>query len=261
VNWLAGRTIAISVSVPEDVPQHGMGPEHFNDAMGEITRQLLALGARLMYGGDLRAGGITRMLFELAARYFPASVRIADHLPAIVDVIPYYAHAELAAEDLDAWEAEFAGVGQLQFMSPEGDRAWTLRERPDDLIAAPRDRWADSLTAMRAYVTGASDARVVVGGKMTGYLGRMPGIEEEVYASLSAGKPLFVVGGFGGAAHPIARRIGAGEPIRLPDPHGIAIVRPNGLLPEELHRLAVSPHIDEVVVLIVRGLRKLFVRE
>ena len=165
MNWLAGKTIALSISAPEDMPQHGLGPEHFNDAMGEITRQLLALGARVMYGGDLRAGGITRMLFELAARYSPPSAHVTERTPSIINVIPYYAHAEMAAQDLDAWEAEYSEIGALLFMSPEMNRAWTRRERPNDLAPTPSERWPDSLTAMRTYVTEASDARIVVGGK------------------------------------------------------------------------------------------------
>jgi SLOG cluster2 len=258
VNWLAGKTIALSVSLPEDMAQIGMGPEHFNDALGEITRQLLALGARLMYGGDLRAGGVTRMLFELAARYFPPSARGGEHPPAIIDVIPYYAHAELGAEDLRAWEAEFVGTGQLLFMPRGGDHVWTTRERPENLVPAPREEWAESLTSMRTYITRIADARVVIGGKMSGFLGRMPGITEEAFSSLSARKPIFVAGGFGGAARPIALCLAAEVPLRYPDKDETVAAVPNGLQSAELQRLANSPHIDEVAVLIVRGLRNVF---
>lgn len=258
MNWLAGKTIALSVSPPEDMQQRGMAAEHFHDALGEISRQLLSLGARLMYGGDLRAGGITRMLFELAARYFPSSVRGGGYLPAIVDVIPYYVHAELRAADLRAWESEFEGIGQLLLMTRGGSRAWTVHQKPDNLVRAPRDEWADSLTDMRTYITTACDARIVVGGKTTGYLGRMPGIVEEAFSSISAEKPLFVAGGFGGAAYRIARSVAAGKPVCLPNGED-AVAVPNGLVSAELDRLALSPHIDEVVVLILRGLRKLFV--
>lgn len=259
MNWLAGRTIALSVSPPEDLAQRGMGPEHFNDALGEVTRQLLALGAKLVYGGDLRSGGITRMLFELAARYYPPSIRNADYEPAIIDVIPYYAHAELSSEDISAWEAEFAGIGRLLFMRPDGDGAWDAHERPRDLPPASRDEWADSLAAMREYVTRSTDARIVVGGRMSGYLGRAPGVIEEANASLSRRKPLFVVGGFGGAAGVIARSLVGGEHDRH-EGRGSPYRVFTGLERREFVRLATSPHIDEIVVLIVRGLRNVFER-
>jgi len=259
VKWLAGRTIALSVSPPENVMQNGMGPEHLNDALGEITRQLLALGARLMYGGDLRTGGITRMLFELTARYLPPSVRKETYAPSVVDVIPYLSHAELSLNDLTAWEAEFVSIGELRYMNRAGDGIWSLSQRPRDLVQIPKSEWAAALTAMRNYVTRESEARIVVGGRTSGYLGRMPGISEEALVSIMAGQPLFVVGGFGGAAQPIARSIAANEAVRFPgmnDP--VAVGVKTGLEAVEMQRLSASPHIDEIVVLITRGLRKLF---
>ncbi len=261
MRWLAGRTIALSVSPPEDAAQNGMGPEHLNDALGEISRQLLALGARLMYGGDLRAGGITRMLFELAARYFPASVRNADYSPSIVDVIPYPWHAELSAPDLEAWQAEFATIGELRYMNAAGDAAWNLNQRPRDIPQLPKDLWPDALTAMRRYVTSNADARILIGGRTTRYFGRMPGTTEEALTSFEAGQPLFVAGGFGGAAAPIARYVAARGPIPFPETTAVlpALVS-NGLETRELGRLSESPHIDEVAVLITRGLRKLFAK-
>lgn len=239
--------------------QNGMGAEHLNDALGEITRQLLALGARLMYGGDLRAGGITRLLFELAARYFPPSVRKGDYSPSIIDVIPYPSHAELSFDDLRAWEAEFAPIGELRYMDGRGDQAWDLQQRPRDLAQLPEDEWAAALTAMRNYVTQESDARIVVGGKTTSYLGRMPGIAEEVLVSIVARQPVFVAGGFGGAAQSIARSIAAEEPVWFPGINdALAIGTPSFLEPAEMWRLATSPHIDEITVLITRGLQRLF---
>jgi hypothetical protein len=251
--------IALSVSPTEDMAQQGMGPEHLNDALGEISRQLLALGARLMYGGDLRAGGITRMLFELAARYFPPSARDEGHTPAIVDVIPYPWHAELSFDDLTAWEVEFATVGELRFMNRAGNGTWILPGRPDNLVQLPRDEWVAALTAMRNYVTHNSVARIVIGGKTMGYFGRMPGISEEAFVSIAAGQPLFAVGGFGGAAEPIARSIAAHENVRFPGMNSaFPVLTPNGLEERELQRLSQSPHIDEVAILITRGLNRLF---
>jgi hypothetical protein len=42
-----------------------MGLAHLEDAMVECARHLLAQGASLAYGGDLRPGGFTTTLFEL----------------------------------------------------------------------------------------------------------------------------------------------------------------------------------------------------
>lgn len=53
-----------------------------------------------------------------------------------------------------------------------------------------------------------SDARVVIGGRVEGYKGAMPGIAEEVLLSLKAGKPIFLVGGFGGCTRDLAETLG-----------------------------------------------------
>ena len=57
---------------------------------------------------------------------------------------------------------------------------------------------------MREKVTDETDARVVLGGRMTGFSGLMPGIVEEVLLATRKRQPLYVAGGFGGAAHVVA---------------------------------------------------------
>ena len=49
-----------------------------------------------------------------------------------------------------------------------------------------------------------SEARIIVGGKTTNFAGLMPGILEEALYHLEVEKPLYIVGGFGGAAHDLA---------------------------------------------------------
>ena len=51
-------------------------------------------------------------------------------------------------------------------------------------------------------------ARIVLGGRVEGYKGTMPGIAEETRISLEAGQPVFVLGGFGGCARDIAETVG-----------------------------------------------------
>jgi hypothetical protein len=51
------------------------------------------------------------------------------------------------------------------------------------------------------------DARVVLGGKVEGFSGFLPGIFEESLVTLERGRPLFILGGFGGAAEVLARTL------------------------------------------------------
>src|SRR5580704_1892715 len=67
--FLDGHTIALSISNSPDLAVLGLGKEHLEDAMTEIARHLIACGANLAYGGDLREGGFTELLFEIVNRY------------------------------------------------------------------------------------------------------------------------------------------------------------------------------------------------
>jgi len=71
------------------------------------------------------------------------------------------------------WEADFATIAELRYMNQDAG-VWSFATRPQHLVQLPTDEWAAALTAMRNYVTRASDARIVLGGQTAGYLGRMP---------------------------------------------------------------------------------------
>ena len=56
------------------------------------------------------------------------------------------------------------------------------------------------------------DARIVVGGARVGFNGCLPGVLEEVLYALEHHRPVYVIGGFGGAAGTLARAVLSGEP-------------------------------------------------
>ena len=60
---------------------------------------------------------------------------------------------------------------------------------------------------MRSQMTTACDARVAIGGRLSKYSGLYPGIVEEAWSSLMSGKPLFLVGAFGGAAKAVIQAL------------------------------------------------------
>ena len=66
---LKNKIIGISISESEDLQKLGFGDAHLIDAKIEIARYLLASGVTLMYGGDLRDDGYTRILFDLVESY------------------------------------------------------------------------------------------------------------------------------------------------------------------------------------------------
>ncbi len=77
------------------------------------------------------------------------------------------------------------------------------------------DRWLRSGLEhfrRRLAVTDSSVARFVVAGVRHGYYGRFPGVPEEIMLSLAQGKPIYIAGGFGGAAADVGSLLGLAHP-------------------------------------------------
>jgi hypothetical protein len=130
-------------------------------------------------------------------------------------------------------------------------------------VTAKDDEWSVGLTAMRDMMTQVSNARIVLGGRVENFKGKMPGIAEEALSSFKAKKPLFLLGGFGGCAGDISAIIGL-DPTRKPrepkwpgqDEFSTISKNDlnNGLTLKENEVLAKTIHIDQAVALILRGL-------
>lgn len=260
---LSQTVVAISISESPGMAPLGLAPEHLVDAMAETARHLLALGSRLAYGGDLRPGGFTELLYELVVRH-RRDADLGDTRPAVVHYMPWPAHCARPADEIRALAGGLNGLVEIHCLDANGADIplTTLDSRPS---AAPTaEVISTSLTQMRAAMTQAVDGRVVLGGRVTGYQGRMPGIAEEALCSLRAGQPLFVLGGFGGCAGDIAESLGlapasaAGGSAMWPDRTEFASYGPdslnNGLDITENEILARTVHVDQAVALLLRGL-------
>lgn len=263
---LAEEAVAISVSESPDLSVLGLGPQHLREAMAEIARYLLANGGRLLYGGDLRPGGFTQLLFELVARHRPAD---GSTEPALVNFVPWPVHMSLAPDEVKKWADGIGPYAELVCLSRDGGpMSPSRRAKHAPAVPGPAD-WSRGLSSMRKALTKLSKARVTLGGRVEGYKGKMPGIAEEALASLEAGKPIYILGGLGGCAGDIA------ETMRLMEPNPAKADRlvawpgrnrfvafdssnlKNGLNPDENRRLAQTGYIEEAIALILRGLGRL----
>ena len=259
---LSRLAVAISVSESPDMPILGLSDEHLRDAMAEIARHLLALGARLVYGGDLRAYGFTELLFELVARHRRDGDE-GDERTSATDYLAWPVHISQSMADLERFNSELAGSAGLVLLSLDGDRL-SMEQRKILPESQPSDtQWAEGLTAMRKVILGESQARIVLGGRTENYKGIMPGIAEEALLSLQTGQSLFLVGGFGGCTRDIAETLGLlGAGNASPTKWAMREVFQafngenlnNGLTNEENVTLATTPHVDQAVTLILRGL-------
>ena len=261
-NPLSGRVVGISISESPDMAVLGLSDEHLKDAMAEVARYLLSMGARLMYGGDFRPDGFTEVLFELVARYH-RDARVDDESVGITNLFPWPVHIDLSADEVKQRCEDFSGVAELIFLTADG-KAMSCDERQQLLPRqAAGDEWTPGLTVMREVMTGMIDARIILGGRVEGFKGGMPGVSEEALAALRAAQPLFLLGGFGGCARDIAADLGLvpAWPIRQLAWPGRATFASfsaeslnNGLSAAENATLATTVHIDQAVTLILRGL-------
>jgi hypothetical protein len=262
--FLGGHTIALSISNSPDLAVLGLGKEHLDDAMTEIARHLIACGATLAYGGDLREGGFTELLFEIVNRY--RANKDADGL-IVSNYLAWPVHASISADKIERWQLALAGLARLVLLDQTGSEI-SLSERPPEAADMDELQWADGLTAMRNTMASTINARIALGGQTAKYKGRLPGIAEEALIQINRKAPLFVLGGFGGCSFDLARAMGID---RRDFPrtassgtwNGIEAFRAfgptdlhNGLSPEENRLLAETVHVDQAVALILRGLMK-----
>ncbi|MBV9490021.1 MAG: TIR domain-containing protein [Verrucomicrobia bacterium] len=188
--------IAFSVSEAEDWNALGLDRLHQDDAFVELSRYLLVSGANLAYGGDLRRGGYTEILWQLVQSYrdqetnvFPMRHYQAWPISLSMDV-SQQARLKSVLQSLpvglpDEVRTRF-GLDPENNLAPTGTEALYI--------------WGRCLTAMRERMSREADARILIGGRLTGFKGRYPGLIEEACLTLREKKPLFLAGGFGGCA-------------------------------------------------------------
>ena len=260
----APTTIAISTSDSPDMAALGLSEGHLKEATAELALQLLASGANLAYGGDLRAHGFTRLLFQLVLRYTSTShlqdaVRVTNHLAWPV-------HIRMPVDQIDRLAAELRGAADLVLLGCDGTQVAMDARRKLPRREPTEEQWRSGLTAMREIQRSCTDARVLLGGQVEKFKGNMPGVAEEALVSLRAGQPVFLIGGFGGCARDIAETLGLVEPWdgsrngwagrrHLEEWTGRDLN--NGLSAEENQALASTPFIGQAVMLVLRGVIRL----
>lgn len=264
---LEGLRIAVSVSNSPDLARLGLHETHFKLALGEIARSVLVAGGKLAYGGHLQPDGYTAFLVGELQRYSRRDRPLRICLPASE-------HGKLTDAQLHDAAAELGLFGEIVCLSADGEPIAFIANRTFDPDDAPR-----ALSGLRHYMTAETQGRIIIGGKRSGFQGTMPGVVEEALFALEAGQPLYVAGGFGGAAIDIVGAInteaaawfvpqdGAERDGRLDDALGIIrsltegrgwAALNNGLSYDENARLAATPRPSEIAALVGLGMGRRF---
>ncbi|MFM7845277.1 MAG: hypothetical protein ACKPEY_13725, partial [Planctomycetota bacterium] len=196
---LEGQRVAVSISDSPDADgPDGFTKYHLQDAIVYLARTLIASGAEIAYGGDLRQGGFTEPLSELISTYNDTARSEASHF------LHLYQEASVELGTLPA--GLIAEIHHLQGMKAALVPKQEDQNHPQQIY----------LSDMRRVMTDDTVARVIIGGKTipklyakdsAGYSSIYPGILEEAWRSLQAKKPLYIAGGFGGAAGLVAELV------------------------------------------------------
>jgi hypothetical protein len=205
IHMLRGKLIAVSVSDHEDLLELGYSPEHLNDVCLQVARVLLRQGASIAYGGILGAGGHFTETLQDAAKYeletHPSREPNSDPESPFINYMPWPSYLDVTAQR----RARERGTCTYVDVSD--------RENPGEpanrqiLNDAESQRKGHALSRMRRWIAHDSGARIILGGKTSNFVGLMPGILEEALFHLETAKPLYVIGGFGGAADDLAEAI------------------------------------------------------
>lgn len=289
--FLKGKTIGISISESDNLDELGYSIAHLKDAVIEIARYIVAAGGRLAYGGDMRQGGFTELIFDLLA-YYKADKALAPH-ERFFSYLAYPLSTTLSSEK----EAELRQNVSFKKVEPPEDLQITNPKeflKPDS--AENLYIWTRCLTKMRSEMEAACDARIFIGGRTKGFKGKYPGILEELLIALEQKHPVYLVGAFGGITKDAIDALSGKQPDSFSNeyyfdnvdyknmltlfnekhPDNIidykkrlstlqaiglkGIAEQNGLSEAENLRLIITPHISEIVYLILKGLTNHFTK-
>lgn len=200
---LDGITVGISVSDSADLHRLGLTDRHLELAVGEITRAVLIAGGMVMYGGRLQPSGFTQQLMNEVQRF--ATTR---HALTLCVALPE--HIQMDNHELQKIDASLGTAGRLITLDGDGNPIrWQERSQPQHPLTD--EQRIAAYSGLRRYMAGATTGRIVIGGQLRNYKGAMPGVIEEVLFSIESDQPVYLAGGFGGAAAAIARRLDAGS--------------------------------------------------
>ena len=284
---LKGKRIGMSISECEDLEELGFDINHLRDAMIETAKYILSLGGALAYGGDLRNGGFTELFFDLL-NYYNVPESNEDRFYS-------YLAWPLSLNLTKEQRAELISkVTFIEVKPPDDLEINNLDEFLPPTKGENQYIWSRCLTEMRNKMNVSCDARVFLGGKTSGFKGKYPGVLEEFTIALKKEQPIFLIGAFGGVTKQIVEILD-GQEVSIFDENymvdndeyqelitqfnqklsqesinysqiketiqnlsweGISSL--NSLTVSQNKRLAITPHISEIIYLILLGLTQKF---
>lgn len=207
---LAGKRIALSMSDGPDRHTLGLTRLHQERIWDRLNSLLLAAGAHVAYGGDLRRGGYTVRLWDLLRGALDAGGRLPS------DVVHSYLAWPIPLLLNEQARAELPDVIQLhEFRMPASlTRDPAAYIEPGNSVPQDHFAWTIAMSEMRRVMAADCDARVMLGGQFRS-VSPVPGLIEEFLTFVELGKPVYLAGGFGGMTRVIGKALSGEQPIEL----------------------------------------------
>lgn len=259
-------SVGISASESEYAAKLGYDKRQINRIVIRLSQYFLGQNMRLIFGHDWRADGVMQAVANFAqvvASQFDAiedgdsngdSSRLRDQAAArMINLTPVrregLSKAAVAAERESGEVLNVVASNEVvQYVSER-----ICSDIDVDLSCLDGDSNSEQdavLTALRHCLTMLLEpgCRICLGGRMRGFQGREPGVIEEARLALAYKKPLYLIGGFGGATQ---------EFVTDHQYDGASYWEAkNGLTSKEKRFLFATTDIERAIRLILRGINR-----
>jgi hypothetical protein len=230
----AGWKLALSVSETPDLEVLGLFEEDDKRFLSAILTPLVYRGARIAYGGRIEPASATNFTQEISTQLAEAYRQIGSK-PGSRPYIHYLRDNDARSEGIEkllAHALRLGSYGEIKLLRGETTAATLLPSglnlavyvnnteagivsKPEELMEVPQiaglfsgPTGRDELADMRAAMARETDARIILGGRVTKVSKGISGIAAEALATLAQAKPLLVIGGIGGASRDVAWALG-----------------------------------------------------
>jgi SLOG-like protein len=230
----AGWKLALSVSETPDLEVLGLFEDDDKRFLSAILTPLVYRGARIAYGGRIEPASGTNFTQEISTQLAEAYRQIGSK-PGSRPLIHYLRDNDARDEGIEKLLAHALKLGsysEIKLLRGETIAATLLPSgsdlavyvdgaeaaivsKADELMAVPQiseifagPAGRDELADMRVAMARETDARIILGGRVTKVSKGIPGIAAEALATLGQAKPLLVIGGIGGASRDVAWALG-----------------------------------------------------
>ncbi len=207
-------SVGISVSPSAEAERLGYDERQINRMVIRMAQFFLDRDMRIIFGHDWREDGVMRAVADFAAV-------VAGRAEEFLESKEKWHGSQ---ETADEWVARMVNVVPTSRDNLSGAALEAARDSggalsviaAGDLAAEVWERWGSDMKAHGWVTTGdrggeltrlrhcltmmlSPGCRVCLGGRTEGYQGREPGVMEEARLALRYGKPVYLMGGFGGA--------------------------------------------------------------